>query len=297
MTLDEATADLTSWRVLPGVSGASVILGTVDEHNWFVRKVARTPEMNARLARQAAKQDRFAAAQTGALRSPPVLREGETAGRYFFEMPMVIGVDGATFLRRASYVDVVRLADELVAYLQDAAASTPCDVQASSLAVALDAKLGEVRVRSPLLDDSLYERLEVAVRVVRDLGEVRPTWCHGDLTLENLIVDADGTIWVVDLLDAPFEHYWHDVAKLHQDLDGGWYLRHGPPIAAGVRHYLSRRLLDGAREIDPMYETVHAPLVAMTFVRILPYVSGAEAEFVRDRISYYAEIAGRGGQG
>ena len=130
---------------------------------------------------------------------------------------------------------------------------------------------------------------------LRQLGDVPPTLCHGDLTLENMVVGQDGEICVVDLLDSPFEHYWQDVAKLHQDLSGGWYLLSKPPVAQCVLEYVSRRLLEAATRLHPRYPQVHALLVASTFVRILPYARNAEeTRFVTDRITYFARKSRRG---
>jgi len=86
------------------------------------------------------------------------------------------------------------------------------------------------------------------------------------------------------------EHYWQDVAKLHQDLSGGWYLLEQPPVAQCVLDFVSRRLLDTATQLHAGYPRLHALLVATTFVRILPYARTDEEgkEFVSGRLSYFA---------
>src|SRR5204863_8802633 len=115
---------------------------------------------------------------------------------------------------------------------------------------------------------AVYRELRDVVEMLDSL-DVSPTLCHGDLTLENMMVDRDGQIWAIDLLDAPYEHYWFDFAKLNQDLEGGWYLRHQPAISAAVRQYLRERCLSTVLELDSSYESVHNPLMAITFARIL----------------------------
>ena len=77
----------------------------------------------------------------------------------------------------------------------------------------------------------------------RAIGTIATTFCHGDLTLENMVIDRDGRIWLIDLLDSPLEHHWQDVAKLHQDLTGGWYLRRVAPIARSALDFVSGAVL------------------------------------------------------
>ena len=77
----------------------------------------------------------------------------------------------------------------------------------------LYAKVCDVQRRTDLISPDNLSCCFVLDRV-RRLGELPMTLCHGDLTLENMMVGPDGTIWFVDLLDSPFEHYWQDVAKM-----------------------------------------------------------------------------------
>jgi predicted ATPase len=102
------------------------------------------------------------------------------------------------------------------------------------------------------------------------------------------VVGEDGALWVVDLLDPPFEHWWHDVSKLHQDLSGGWFLRRQAPVALSVTQYVSGRLLERAVALSPAYARLHPTLVASNFVRILPYVTtDEERRFLVDRIKHF----------
>jgi hypothetical protein len=49
--------------------------------------------------------------------------------------------------------------------------------------------------------------------------------CHGDMTLENLLLPQNRNTVFIDC-DEPFiSSYWLDLAKLCQDIDGHWCLR------------------------------------------------------------------------
>jgi len=289
---DPILSDATDARALSGLSGARVVLMTRDGRHWFVRKAARDGAGNARLQRQLAKQLEFGGAVDGAVRVPEILGQGEIDGRFYFDMAFVRGTDGVNYIRRATYPEVVVVADRLCAYLREVATrTTATPASAASMFDALYAKLCDVEKRTRVLDSTTLARLFLALHRLRGLAAAS-TMCHGDLTLENFVVDDRGVFWLLDFLDAPFEHWWQDVAKLHQDLDGGWYLLAQAPIARCVIDYVSGRVMTAATELDPRYPAIHAVMVACTFARILPYARTAEElEFVKTRVEHFARIA------
>ncbi len=279
-------------RALSGLSGARVLLMTTDDRHWFVRKIASDAAGSARLRGQMTKQIALAAT-TDVVATPRVLEHGEIDGRFYFDMEFVRGTDGVSYLRRATYAQVEALSDRFCRYLETVAAQAPDHASSGSLFEALFGKLCEVQQRTSLIDDATLAALFMSLERLRArTAGLATTRCHGDLTLENIVVDDRGQVWLLDLLDAPFEHYWQDLAKLHQDLAGGWYLRSHPPIARYVLDYVSRRLLAAATQLDPSYVEIHPVLLACTFVRILPYVrTPEEQQFVKQRIAHFARLA------
>ena len=290
---DPLLSDAADVRALSGLSGARVVLMTRDGQRWFVRKAAADQAGSARLRRQLAKQLAFGHALDGAVRVPRVLDQGELDGRFYFDMEFVRGMDGISYLRRASYAEVGQMADRLCGYLDEIATRAPTGASGPGLFDALYAKLCDVHRRTYELGGETLAQLFLALEQLRELSAaLSPTMCHGDLTLENLVVDERGALWLLDFLDAPFEHWWQDVAKLHQDLDGEWYLLKQPPIARCVLDYLSRRLLAAASRNAPMYAQIHAVLLACNFVRILPYArTPQELQFVKARVEHFARTS------
>jgi aminoglycoside phosphotransferase len=266
---------------------------TRDGRHWFVRKAARDPAGSLRLRRQLAKQLAFDSANDGALRVPQVLGEGEIDGRFYFDMEYVRGTDGVNYLRRASYAEVVTLSERLCGYLEEISVRPAQVTTGTSLFDALYTKLCDVQRRTGQLGGETLSQLFLSLEQLRDVTvDLAPTMCHGDLTLENFVVDEKGVFWLLDFLDAPFEHWWQDVAKLHQDLDGGWYQLNQPPIARCVLDYLSNHVIAAATDRESMYPRIHAVLLACTFVRILPYARTAkELHFVKMRVEHFARIS------
>lgn len=290
---DPFVRDAQLVRPLSGLSGARVLLMTKNARHWFVRKIAKEPANNARLRRQMEKQLTFSSAVRTVVKVPEVLDHGEIEGLAYFDMEFVRGIDGVSYLRRSNRDDLVGLADRFCEYVV-ALGRHPVDAaESSTLFEALYSKLCDVQRRTSLLDHATLGQLFTALEFVRDAGSgLRGTLCHGDLTLENIIVDDAKQLWMLDLLDAPFEHYWLDVAKLHQDLEGGWYLLSHPPISRYVLEYLGNRVMAAATGVDERYAQVHAVLLACTFVRILPYVrTEREQQFVKQRIEHFARVA------
>jgi aminoglycoside/choline kinase family phosphotransferase len=142
------------------------------------------------------------------------------------------------------------------------------------------------------LSDAVLGRLFVAVGRLRECTAQGAGFCHGDLTLENLMVDRDGRVWLVDFLDSPFEHPWQDYVKLQQDIEGGWYLRKGLRMGPAIMSYARQWLLEIIAEIAPDYSKYAPTLAAVNFSRILPYTrTPEERAFVIERVEHFAALA------
>ena len=287
MTTDPLVAKARHHRMLSGLSGAAVYLLTEDGTTWFVRKGATDAGSSARLRRQMAKQIAFGEQMAGIVRTPSVLAEGAVDDRYYFDMEFISGTDGASFLRQGSIPDIQGFAGTICDYL-GAASALRSGAQVDPYAV-LHQRVSDVQARTQALDADLFDRVLRLLEPMRQLGTIPETVCHGDLTLENMLIDRQGTIWLVDLLDSPIEHHWQDVAKLHQDLSGGWYLRRVAPISRSVLSFVSRAVLDATTARDPAYAEVHWALLASTFVRILPYAQvESDRRMILERIEHFA---------
>jgi aminoglycoside phosphotransferase len=282
--MDDLVPHGARWRTLGGFSGALVLLVEDRDGRRYVRKVVGDPAHNGALKAQIDRQELIVQVLPDPLRIPAIIATGYVHSRYFIDMQLIDGLDGVTFLRTASLNDVRRFTDALVEYIGTAESRrSPVPVNPDSFEQGVANKIADLRCK--LETDS--EALEVLEEIERQTARVvypgATTLCHGDLTLENLLVDRDGTIWFIDLLPPPFEHVWFDLAKLEQDLAGGWYLRSHDQLDAGVRTFL----LGAVRSATSVgsYETARVSLLALTFARILPYAKErSDRDFVMKRI-------------
>jgi len=69
------------------------------------------------------------------------------------------------------------------------------------------------------------------------------TLYHGDMTLENIIHSND-RFYFIDPVTVPFDSYVFDIAKLRQDIDCKWFLRHDNVMLdaklQNIREYISK---------------------------------------------------------
>jgi aminoglycoside phosphotransferase (APT) family kinase protein len=274
---------------LSGFSGASVALARRDGA-LFVRKIAANADASDRLRRQAAKQRAYAAINAP-LATPPIVAEGEVEGRYFFEMPYIVGCDGHTFLSRCTFDELKGVLNQLWDHLRrtaslDAISASP---HPSFFSAAVH-KLLAVQCRTKAIGNELLGRLFLQLDRLRACEGQKEGLCHGDLTFENLLIDRVNRVWLVDFLDSPFEHPWQDYVKLRQDLEGEWYLRKGIRISPAVVWYARRQHDDLIQAMSPEFGRVANALSAITFVRILPYAHSAEdRSFILARIAHFVQ--------
>jgi aminoglycoside phosphotransferase (APT) family kinase protein len=274
---------------LTGLSGANL---SIVSHagGIVVRKTAASAHGNERLKKQAEKQSAFIALD-GPITAPKILGSGsDTRGNYYFDMEFISGLDGHRFLERCSPRDLRAFADRLVSHLSTLS-QLPCIGGPSAHASLFDAclhKLVEVHHRDVGLGNALAGSILAQLHGVRELGIVNAGFCHGDFTLENILIDARGNIYFVDFLDSNFEHPVQDLIKLSQDIHGGWFSIRGKRLSSAVIAYLERTIQPALNEAFPYYRDVRNILQALNFCRILPYVSDQKQKnFVLQRIQQF----------
>lgn len=257
-------------RELNGFSGCRVTLFR-QGNRAFVRKMSGTPTYNARLMRQADAQD-YLARQAGApFRVPTISGRGEAAGLFFFDSEFVIAEDMIVHLARLPRQQVDHALEAMaatIAYFAARRAPHPISVL-DYVASKLHAVNNDLK---ELCSDEIGQALYwLSCLKGTDRNEI--SLSHEDFTLENILVDREGTLWLIDCLDSPHPHYWFSCAKIFQDLEGGWYQLHNPArlLDVATQIYARKRLMAQITAIDPDYPRVHYLLLFLHFLRILPY--------------------------
>ena len=271
---------------LDGLSGANLRI-VPGANGYVVRKTAATTAGNARLRRQEAKQRAFAALDTP-VKAPAIVATGtDGEGRFYFDMEFIGGLDGHRFLERCSPGELHSFTCQLVDHLASIS-GLPMIGESGGCESLFDAclrKLAEVSHRDAGLPEELAGRILARLGPVYELNLSECGFCHGDFTLENILVDLHGRLHFVDFLDSSFEHPVQDLVKLGQDLDGGWFRMRGKRLSSAVVSHLDQQIQPLIRKSFPYFPAVKDTLQAINFCRILPYVSQeSEKSFIIEAI-------------
>jgi aminoglycoside phosphotransferase (APT) family kinase protein len=264
-------------KSLVGYSGARLVL-TAGGVAPTVRKISAGPSHNARLQLQMNRQSEFHALPSRPFLVPAVLEQGMIGELFYFDMEYVSAVGAPYFLASAPVAEIERFGANLLRTLEflksSPSASSPLEASIDQLSEKI---FSVARVESRL-NPSLLFRLLQALHAFRHdrTYTLRPTLYHGDFTLENLLVADDQQLVLIDYLDSPLDHYWQDIAKIYADIGAHWYARRHPRISEWVARSVEDVLTRFVQERDPAYWQMHDLLVALNFVRILPYAKQEE---------------------
>lgn len=263
---------------LRGFSGCKIKL-FFENGDYFVRKISKSPSYNKRLETQMFKQGYFAEnMSTANVTAPNILRKGFIKKCFFFDMEYVPGVNLVDYIIDA---DINELSDiskqlcDIICIMKSSAKSS----ELNDFSLRTQKKVDEIysKMVSRKLDSLNLKTLEILKTSIKDMDEcnnMKMTFCHGDLTMENIICNKK-RYYLIDFLDNYIDHYWFDIVKLFQDIEGEWYKFRNPsinvydviPKMIFIKKYLNTNLVSNGR----FYKKYHYLLLALTFARILPY--------------------------
>jgi len=286
---DSESNPMSLVRILTGHSGAEIALHEVDGIH-FVRKKSGSEALNERLEAQASKQDGFFNAGGPC---PRVIGRGRNAGLFFFDMEYVAGTSVAYQCQSAIMPDRGDLAAFLGRWIRHFQATADGELGAHQYLSKL-ASIRKSASSSPLLGP-VFPRADKIIDLLSgvDWSGIPQSNCHGDMTLENILVTRHGYCFIdFDVPDLP--SYYMDIAKLFQDIDGHWCLRHMAHQSSDDLHYLNAQqvllrlrttILSLVREIAPDILARLRFLVALNLLRTVPYCRDISvASYALDRI-------------
>jgi aminoglycoside phosphotransferase len=273
LTLTRATPppDLKSHVLQGGHSGADVVLFTNDADT-FVRKGAQRTTGSARLLKQAVKQRLFAAQGLG---FPHVRDMGvDKTRRAWFEMDYVPARTLGDLVRSQSPFCVgrviARIAELLVLFR-----TTQTDALQAALFHTKIREVTSAARTNPAAATDLPRFLRVAGALgAMDWSGIPASVSHGDLTFDNILVDADGHVTFIDCDEAFASSWWLDVGKLFQDIAGRWCLRATMAQSVGACERLAQletEVLMLASALDPALPPKLLQFAALHLLRTIPY--------------------------
>lgn len=251
---------------LGGHSGCKILLCETDDNNVFVRKISSSHKYNDRLRVQAKKQKKFKSKQ---VKAPAILNQGETEeGLFFFDMEYISGITLAEYIKTIEIGKVRNLVETLI---DDVASMERNDINIDTEAV-FQEKIASLKKQ--LLPLSNHVVNEALILLESHLWNgIAQTSCHGDLTLENIIV-KDNQLYLIDFLDSFYDSWILDIGTLLQDVQTLWSYRFEEDININtlIRLIVFRDiLLDYIRDKnEEMVLEVYYSLL-LKLIRIFPY--------------------------
>lgn len=256
---------------LGGHSGCGIFLIEEDDGGVFVRKVSRDKGYNDRLRAQCEKQASFVG---GSIRAPRVLNSGlSESGLFFFDMEYISGITLAEYIKTMEIGKVRGLVKSLVDFIvvdDDAV----CPLDNEEISVVFNNKIADLRFKlkdknNPIIQESL-DLLES-----HDWSLFVPSSCHGDMTLENIIV-KDENLYFIDFLDSFYDSWLLDVGTLMQDVQAMWSYRNQDSANMNtiLRLIVFRDLLlDAIEQKSPDYVAEVYYSLLQKLMRVYPYTT------------------------
>lgn len=256
---------------LGGHSGCQIFLIEEDDGSVYVRKISKDKEYNSRLKIQSEKQAFFSG---DPIKAPKVLSTGYTdEGLYYFDMEYIQGVTLAEYIKTMEIGKVKGLVEALVSSLVPQKQVEISKEQQEKVKNVFDKKIAD-------LHNKLYGNNKIVDQALcllekHDWSKLVPSQCHGDMTLENIIVKND-RLYFIDFLDSFYDSWFLDIGTLLQDVQVMWSYRFQNEVSMNtvLRLIVFRDLLlDEIRKLDATYTLEIYYSLLQKLVRIYPYTT------------------------
>ena len=255
---------------LGGHSGCQIYLIEPDDGAVFVRKTSKDKDYNERMKAQCEKQAAF---RGEPIRAPKVLNSGYTEeGLFFFDMEYIQGVTLAEYIKTMEIGKVKGLVESLVASIvPKEQAETKREEQLIAKKIFAQ-KLSSLRKTLKDKSNSVIEH-SLDLLEAHDWSKLTPSQCHGDMTLENIIVKND-QLYFIDFLDSFYDSWFLDIGTLLQDVQVMWSYRFQQNVSMNtvLRLIVFRDLLlDEIKKVNPDYVLEVYYSLLQKLIRIYPY--------------------------
>lgn len=254
---------------LGGHSGCLIYLIEEDDGNVYVRKISKNQEYNDRLKKQSEKQAEFSGEP---IKSPKVFNQGYTEdGLFFFDMEYVQGVTLAEYIKTMEIGKVKGLVEALVSSLVPPQKAVISEDEKKMVSDVFNKKLSDLHEK--LSGDNEVVDEALGLLEMHDWSKFTPSQCHGDMTLENIIIRND-RLYFIDFLDSFYDSWFLDIGTLLQDVQVMWSYRFQNDVSMNtvLRLIVFRDLLlDEIRKIDSSYLVEIYYALLQKLIRIYPY--------------------------
>lgn len=275
--------------ILSGHSGCKVMLIEDDTRKPYVQKVSSNHEYNERLKTQCLKQRSF---QNKYIFTPRVLESGiNSEGLFYFNMEYIRGITLSEYMKTISVNRIQDIVDLIINhYLKENANNQKNNHEVQNIF------LGKIMSTISKLEIK-NKNIEAEITLLKkykysDFGQC---FCHGDLTLENIIISND-KMYYIDFLDSFYDSWLLDVGKLLQDTQTFWSYRNDNKLDENllIRLMIFRDiLLSELNKLNKDYVKDAYYALLLSLLRIYPYTFDRRTlDFLNDKVANVIKIIG-----
>lgn len=254
-----------------GQSGASIEVITRRGKS-VVLKRAKDPQAAKRLELQHKKHvDAFESGRMGAISTPEPLGAFRDGG---YTMEHIHGIPVGSLLQVGSRYQFKEIADTLSSYFLSNYRTSNSRFERN---LALE-KLDHLETKILAMGGQTVNFARSSLSRLReffDHAEITESWNHGDLSLENLLFQQDGSkLYALDFLDSPFNALEIDMGRIWLDVDGGWWGAGTQPSATTRANLIELRF-----GLERCFKSLNVNVVVLeafstlAALRVLPYTS------------------------
>lgn len=275
-----------------GHSGCKIKLYSENGRH-FVRKISKSFDYNERLKSQMQKQKHFFEnLSSERFFAPKVIGSGNLDNLFFFDMEYVRAVGLVDYIYNSNTQEILKTAKDI------------CDIisllktQENKNEVIdfskIEEKISDIQIsllhKNSIADQLIIEELKKLIAMMDKPKNIKETFCHGDLAMDNILYDKNtDRYYLIDFLDSYIEHYWVDITKLYNDIEGRWYKLRNPGISLNnmmpkmnfIDEYLKKNLIIK----DEFYNKNHYLFLAINLARVLPYANDEDTDYLIGAIS------------
>jgi hypothetical protein len=261
-------------KVLNGNSGCQVLLYQKKESKQkYVRKISSGKDYNDRLYYQMLKQLNFNSSNNK-IKTPEVIESGYIGEYFYFDMKYIQGKLLSECLNNLDHITISPYIQLTSDYLIEMQIKDLCFEDTSQKIQ------NKISTLSKIIDKK-YKKYINAIENI-NWSKTPISKCHGDFTLENLII-SNGDLYLIDFLDSFIESPLVDIAKILFDLRYFWSKRRLKTDNNSIIKNMYMESIITKSEVYTQHQKKINSLLILSILRILPYTKNQQT------ISYLEE--------
>ena len=245
---------------LVGHSGCKIYLLS---KNKLIKKSPNI-KYNNRLNQQITKQSDF---KSNLIKTPKIISTYKSENLFVAEMEYVNSLKLSTYIEKKSIDNVFEIFSTLNSFIENNLSESTKMVDNIKIENKLNSLNQNKIIKSTNICDKIKTQLD-------DLN-IPFGYCHGDLTLENILIKNE-KVYFIDFLDSFIESPLIDYAKLYQDIYFKWSFRNSNKSSLiNIKLQQINKIIFNGKFIRKYNKSIDF-IYAINLLRIVPYTNSQQ---------------------